>query len=247
MDIDDAIRATERALDIGRQQFPDDPNFKTAEADFARLLNDHERSLRALRSAFLTNSRDPYIAARLARIHERQGDTTAAMEVLHRALEQNPNDKQLNFSYAEVLRVTNPSATHDLIYHFRRAFTKWDDNYEAQFWYARYAFESEDSDRRLEAKLIFRRLRDVPMRSDARHRVRDRITVDAQPKRIKGTVARMQFGFGFITTDGRGDTIFFHRNDIDDTTWDDLVDGSRVAFEIAFTFGGPLAVQVEIA
>jgi tetratricopeptide (TPR) repeat protein len=61
-DIDEAVRNVERALDEARQKFPEETLFKTAEADFARLLSDDDRAARALEWAFRTNPRDPYIA-----------------------------------------------------------------------------------------------------------------------------------------------------------------------------------------
>lgn len=244
--IDDAIRDVERVLESGRQQFPDEPLLHTAEADFARLLKDNNRSLIALRSAFITNPRDPYIATRLARVYEDRGDLQSAEDCLRTALANNGTDKQLNFRYAEVLRAIDASDGEKLAYHFRRAFTKWDDNHEAQFWYARYAFESDDAEKRREAKEIFRRLRNVQMEHDARVRIRDRISNGAtHPLRFTGTVSRMEIAHGFVTADGRGEDVFFHNNDVDQATWDDLRRGSRIRFDIGFTFGGPLALNIE--
>ena len=39
-----------------------------------------------------------------------------------------------------------------LAYHFERAFTPRDRNYEAQFWFSRYAFESDDKRLQLKSK-----------------------------------------------------------------------------------------------
>lgn len=244
-DIDDTIRKIERALETARQQFPAESVFRTAEANFASLLNDHKRSAKALQSAFRRNPRDPYIATRLARIYEREGKPEAARDVLHQALERNPTNRQLHFSYAEILRDIDPSNTDNLAYHYRRAFIKWDDNYEAQFWYARYAFGDEDVDRRREAKDIFRRLREVYMENDARHKVRDLVADEAQPRRFTGTVSRVEMSYGFVKTDGRGDEVFFHQNDVHEAACNDLVAGKRVSFHMGFTFAGPRALQIE--
>jgi len=241
--IDDAIRDVERVLERGRQQFPDEPMLDTAEADFARLLRDHTRSFAALRAAFAANPRDPYITTRLARMYEDRDDLASAEECLRRALGSNRTDKQLNFRYAEVLRTIDPSDSERLAYHFKRAFTLGDENHEAQFWYARYAFESDDAEKRREAKDIFRRLRSVRMGHEARIRVRDRMSNGAQqtPTLFTGTVSRIEIAHGFVSADGRGDDIFLHNSDIDGVSWDDLRRGSRVEFHIGFNFGGPLA------
>lgn len=160
-------------------------------------------------------------------------------------MESNRNDRQLNFRYAEVLRAIDPSDNERLAYHFKRAFTPGDDNHEAQFWYARYAFESDDAGKRREAKEIFRRLRSVRMGHEARIRIRDRMSNGTQnPKLFTGTVSSMEIAHGFVTADGRGDDIFMHNSDVDGVPWDDLRRGGRVAFHIGFNFGGPLALDV---
>jgi cold shock CspA family protein len=244
-DIDEAVRQVERVLERGRQQFPDEPRLASAEADFARLLRDDERSLAALKAAFASNPRDPYVATRLARVYEDRNDLASAEECLRRSLQTNGADKQLHFRYAQVLRAIDPTDAERLAYHFKRAFTSGDNNHEAQFWYARYAFESDDTEKRREAKTIFRRLRSVPMGHGARIRVRDRMSNGALiPSRFTGTVSRVEVAHGFVSADGRGDEIFLHASNVDGESWDDLRRGDRVAFHIGFNFGGPLALEV---
>jgi tetratricopeptide (TPR) repeat protein/cold shock CspA family protein len=246
-DIDDAIRQVERTLETARQQFPEESVFRTAEATFASLLKDSERSVRALQAAFQRNPRDPFIAIRLARVYEKEGDLAASREVLHQALERNPSNKQIHFTYAEILRVLTPSDVENLAYHYRKAFAKWDDNHEAQFWYARYAFDDRDADKRREAKDIFRRLREIYMQNDARHTVRDRTFDGGRPKRFEGTISRIAINYGFVTTDGRGDEVFFHRNGAHSTDWKELLAGKRITFEMGFAFSGPVALKIQTA
>lgn len=245
-EIDDTVRQVERILERGRQQFPDKPRLATAEADFARLLREQPRSLAALKAAFSANPRDPYIATRLARVYEDADDLASAEECLRRALNSNGTDKQLNFRYAEVLRAIDSSDKERLIYHFKRAFTSGDENHEAQFWYARYAFESDDSEKRNEAKEIFRRLRNVRMGHEARTKVRDRMSNGAQtPSLFAGTISRIEAAHGFVTVDGRGDEVFLHTSGVEGMLWDGLRRGSRVEFHIGFNFGGPLALNAQ--
>lgn len=218
-----------------------------AEADFARLLRYYDRSFVVLKAAFAANPRDPYIATRLARVYQDRGEPQSAEECLRKALESNRSDRQLYFRYAEVLRSINPSDVEKLAYYFRRAFTPGDDNHEAQFWYARYAFESDDGEKSREANDIFRRLRNVRMGHDARIRIRDTISNgDSLPTRFTGTVSRTEIAHGFVVVDGRGDVVFFHKSNVDEAAWDDLGSGSRVGFNVGFTFGGPRALNVHL-
>lgn len=55
----------------------------------------------------------------------------------------------------------------------------------------------------------------------------------------------MEIAHGFVTADGRGEDIFFHSSDVDRATWNRLRSGSRIRFDIGFTFGGPLALNIE--
>jgi len=247
-DIDDAVRQVEQVLERGLQEFPDEPRFATAEADFARLLRDQPRSLAALKAAFAANPRDPYIATRLARVYEDAGDLASAEGCLRKALNSNRSDKQLNFRYAEVMRAMDPTDTERLAYHYKRAFTSGDNNHDAQFWYARYAFDSDDAQKRREAKDIFGHLRGVPMGHEARIRVRDRMSNGAPtPSLYTGVVSRIEAAHGFVTVDGRGEEVFLHKSGVDGMPWDDLRRGSRVAFHIGFNFKGPLAFDVRPA
>jgi tetratricopeptide (TPR) repeat protein/cold shock CspA family protein len=244
-DVDESIRQTERVLQEGKQQFPDDPNIRRVEARFARLINDHERSFRALDQAFQINPRDPDIATRLASTHEKRGDILKARDILGQALSNNGMNKQLNFHYGQILRKIDPNDMDNVLYHFRRAFADGDGNYEAQFWYARYAFESDEPGVAAESKDMFQYLRtNAPVRLKERRRIRDTVTVNGSPKQFLGIVSRVEARHGFITMDGRGENLFFHGNDLQTTSLDGLRRGQKVVFNIGFTFNGPQGCAV---
>jgi Flp pilus assembly protein TadD len=241
-EVDEAIRSVEAHLERAQQQFPDEQFLLTAEADFGGLLRDNERSNSALRRAFEANVRDPYIASRLARLLEENGDLAGAEEVLTRALEGNRGDKQLNFQYANVLRRAGSTSKDVLVYHYRRAFTKWDTNYEAQFWFARYAFESDVDNDRTESKEAFRHLREAPLAHDVRVKIRDIIGGETSPNPFYGRLIRREFGHGFIERDGVGDRIFCHKRFVKD--WESIALNESVQFAVGFSFAGAVALQV---
>lgn len=199
----------------------------------------------ALGRAFKVNKRDPYIAGRLAAMYEKRGDLTNASEVLTTALESSRGDKQLNYQYATVLRRSDLKDVSPLIYHYRRAFTNGDTNYEAQFWFARFAFESAETRDRGESKEAFRRLRQTPMAHASRVEIRDWISVDGQSRWFIGKVVRLEYAYGFIEMEGAGDWIFLHKADNGAEGWADLRQGDRVRFNIGFSFNGAVALSVE--
>ena len=244
--IDEAIRNAERVFAEARQRYPGDPYMLVEESEFAKLLQDNSRSIDALKRARAANPRDPFIAARLASVAVATGDSVSARTILEEALEGNQNDKRLNFQYAELLRTQTDTPRNELPYYYRRAFIKWDQNYESQFWYARFAYESNTPGQVTEAREVFRHLRDVPVTHQARIEVRDFIGGLDSQQRFSGTVTRVEASHGFVSVDGRGDTIFFHETDVAAGTWDHLSAGRRVIFFIGFSLRGPKATDVHL-
>jgi len=51
-------------------------------------------------------------------------------------------------------------------------------------------------------------------------------------------------GFGFITVDGEEKDLFFHRNELQDVTFEELNEGDRVSFEKSDSDKGPNATNV---
>jgi tetratricopeptide (TPR) repeat protein len=243
-EIDAAVRSVEDLLQHGLQQYPEDQFLLLAEADYSQLLQNHERSFAALRRAFEANRRDTYIASRLARLQEQRGSLADARQIVHDALQANRGDHQLNFQYASVLRREGETEQTVLLYHYRRAFTKWDTNYEAQFWFARYSFESANPVEREESKEVFKRLRRTPMSFDLRRQVRDTIGDRGLPRTLFGAIVRLDYTHGFVARDGTADWIFFHRNDSLPEEWARWRIGLRVTFNIGFTFNGAVALNL---
>jgi thioredoxin-like negative regulator of GroEL/cold shock CspA family protein len=244
--IDEGVRDAERAFESARQRYPGDSYVLTTESEFAKLLEDHERSFEALKRARTSNPRDPFIASRLAAILVKRDDRKTALEYIKTALESNRGDKRLNFQYAELLRANNETSIEDLIYYYHRAFTKWDRNYESQFWYARFAFESSDREKYRESKEVFKHLREIPLPYNDRSRLRDALGGLRTPRQYSGVIARIEAIYGFVSIDGRGDWVFFHENDVIEDIWGYLTSGTRVIFNIGFSLGGPKALNLQL-
>ncbi|MBW3570797.1 MAG: SIR2 family protein [Gemmatimonadetes bacterium] len=244
-EIDEAIRVVENPLQRWLQEHPDDPHLLTAEADFSTLLRDNDRSVRALRRAFEANPRDRYVTIRLARVLEDKGDLEGARDMLRAALDANRGDRALNFRYAMVLRELGVVDRATLLHHLRRAFTEGDTNHEAQFWYARYAFESVKAEDRDLGRELFKRLREIPMAHEARLEIRDTIAADNGPTVFAGAIVRLEAAYGFAQRDGVADWIFVHRNNVEEADWGKLRLRTRVAFNIGFSYAGVRALNLE--
>ena len=63
-----------------------------------------------------------------------------------------------------------------------------------------------------------------------------------------GTIARLtDKGFGFIKREGQEKDLFFHSNDLQGVTFDQLQEGAKVTFEIEQGPKGPSAKNVQLA
>ncbi|MDF5712521.1 MAG: cold shock domain-containing protein [Rhizonema sp. NSF051] len=246
-DIEEAIRAIEKILETTKQKYPEDSFVNNSEADFGIIINDNKRVLKALENAFKNNYRDPYITMRLANFYKSKNQLESAKSCLQKALNSLTLNKELNYEYAQILSMIDSSNIESLIYYYKKAFSKGDQNYYAQFWYARYLFESNDLEKINESKKIFSNLRKAPIQYEIRIKILDYIKDNSANKLFLGRVHRLEAEHGFVVVDGRGDNIFFHRNNVGDKTWNSLKAGSRISFNIGFTFSGPVAIKVQIS
>ncbi|HUY05440.1 MAG TPA: cold shock domain-containing protein, partial [Candidatus Paceibacterota bacterium] len=65
------------------------------------------------------------------------------------------------------------------------------------------------------------------------------------PSMEQGTVAKKtDKGFGFIKRDGQDKDLFFHANELQNISFDELQEGDKVSFEVGESPKGPNAVNV---
>jgi cold shock CspA family protein len=157
-----------------------------------------------------------------------------------------PGDKELNSQYAKSLRAGGERDPETLAYYFRRAFTRGDTNFEAQFWYARYSFERRDAGAREESRQLFQHLREAPMPHEERVRIRDVLRQDEQDTIFTGAVTKREETYGFVQRDGIADEIFCHRDNTNEQQWSNLRVGTRVAFKVGFSFAGIRALELQV-
>lgn len=63
-----------------------------------------------------------------------------------------------------------------------------------------------------------------------------------------GTIARLtDKGYGFISREGEEKDLFFHSNELQGVSYDELREGDTVSFEVAQGEKGPSAVKVSKA
>jgi len=64
----------------------------------------------------------------------------------------------------------------------------------------------------------------------------------------EGTVAKvLDKGFGFISREGEDKDLFFHSNELQNVSFDDVKEGDKVTFDVEDGMKGPQAVNVSKA
>jgi len=246
-EIDRLLQDVEETLDNALQRFPEDEFMLSAEAELANLLHDDDRAYAALDAAFKRNQRSPFIATRLARVLDKRGQTRDALEVLHTAVDANPADQRLHFSYAMMLRESpeNDASVDTMLHHLRRSFTPGDRKLDAQFWFGTYLYLNGTAESIEQSREVFRALWMSPLPYRVKATVREMYrNPDGSEASFTGTVNRLNASSGWIVRDGTNDRIMVREQNLDPEEWRSLSERGRVRFAIGFCFGGPVALTV---
>lgn len=235
------IKEVEKTISRVIQLFPDDDYIREIEAQFNTLLHNNAKALTALQHAFSINKRSSYIASRLAKIFESNGQINESIKVLQDCLEINPSEKHINYQLAMLLINYRQGNNDDVIFHLRRSFTIGDNNYSAQFWYARYMYLFGEQNDAME---LFKQLGSLNIDNRIKQEPRGTVVENGTNKIFLGTVSTLETSYSFITRDSYQDSIFTYVNYNDKDEWENLRYHMRVKFNLAFNFKGPVALNV---
>lgn len=240
--VSDAIKSAEETIRNGLKRFPGDSHLLTEEATLARLLENDERAERALHRAFEGNKKSQLIARRYAIVLRARGKLEEAREVLRQALEYNPGSQDLNFDFAQISRLIEPSIDVErpdfLLSYYQRSFAKGDKNYRAQLLCAR---QLSLAGRISEAKVLYDGLKAASVPFAAKSAVKEEVLQDrTTPRAFNGSVMKRFGSYGFIELDhNRIHCYFDNRSLVDKEELPSI--GDRVSVTLGFSFFGPAA------
>ena len=236
------IKDIEKSLQAAKQHFPEQEFILDIEARFKETIDNEPRAQEILKQAYEINKASPYIALRYAKTLENRGEKDEAVKVLEQTIKVNPNEKDVCFRYAYLLSL-QPNPNYTLISsYYRRAFTLGDNRYEAQFWYARALYLSNESEKASEQFKILSRAKVNP---EFKKMPRGIMNSKEEVKTFKGSVSRIEANYAFIIREAFSDQIFLYRHTLK-LEWSKIKVGSRISFEIMFTYSGPVAVNIKL-
>jgi len=238
--IEKRMKDFEKIISEAKQFFPGHEFILELEAKFNETLDDEPKAIELLKEAYEANKASPYLAIRYAKLLEKHDDLLEAIKTLSSTLELNPNDRDVNYQLASLKRRFNPIDYESYIYLYRRAFTKGDTRYEAQFWYARSMYLSGEEGK---AKEIFRNLSTARMSPYAKNKIRGIVNSKENMIEFSGIIVRQESSYAFIQRNKYGDDIFFY-HDFSINNWDNFKIGTRVVFNLAFNYKGPICINV---
>jgi tetratricopeptide (TPR) repeat protein len=237
----DTAKDFERYVQEGLQRFPLNEHLLALESDYRKLVHENTQAETALRKAFNANPRHEWIAIRLARTLDLAGKADEAKQVIIRCLQENPSSKRVHYELA-MLYMKQGGDRALIADHLRRSFTSGDQNYDAQFWYAREQFLAGNT---ADAKTIFNALRSANIPLQLRNEVRGTVTDETGRSRVYvGNVANIEDAYMFVRCPDFAADIFVHRTRAPDEDWSRFSRGSRVAFTLGFTMRGATASTI---
>lgn len=241
-DVTAATKSVEQALSAGLQQFRSDEHLLALESEYAGMLQDGERAIKALTKAVAKNAASAFVAKALSRLYEAQTNYEAARKTLEDALRVIPGEKALNGALARLLDRYFRTEGREAEACWRRSFTEGDTNYTSQFWFARRLYLNEKVD---ESLVKFAKLKLVHLPRALKVKISGRIRDEAGSLKIfKGVILRLEVDYALLTPFGQQRQVMLHCSEVAEDRWKMLRRNDAVDITIGFNYLGPAAKLV---
>lgn len=236
----DAIKNAEEILSVALQTYPDDEVLLSEESRFAEIINDNDRSVKALVRAFSKNSANGHIASRLSSYYLSIGNEKEAFATLNAALKANPTNKSVHASLARIYSSKGDVYKDEAEYHWQHSFTDGDRNSLNQLLYSRQLYINGKMNEYTEQVNKLKLLRVSP---NTRHMLREIIkTPDGYNVVYVGRIYKKEATYALIDTLGFTNHHYLHYSNCPVELWDDLKVNDEVSYNLGFTFSGTAAV-----
>jgi len=241
-DVTAATKSVEQALSAGLQQFRSDEHLLALESEYAGMLQDGERAIKALTKAVAKNAASAFVAKALSRLYEAQTNYEAARKTLEDALRVIPGEKALNGALARLLDRYFRTEGREAEACWRRSFTEGDTNYTSQFWFARRLYLNEKVD---ESLVKFAKLKLVHLPRALKVKISGRVRDEAGSLKIfKSVISRLEVDYALLTPFGQQRQVMLHCSEVAEDRWKMLRRNDAVDITIGFNYLGPAAKLV---
>lgn len=237
----DAVKNAEELISIALQSYPDDEVLLSEESRFALLINDNDRSIKALEKAFAKNNANGHVASRLSSYYLSVGRESDAFTTLNAALKTNPTNKLVNAALAKIYSDKGDAFKDEAEYHWRHSFTDGDRNSINQLLYSRQLYINGKTNEYNEQVIKLKQIRVSP---NTRHMLRGIIkTPSGESVIYTGRVYRKEATYALIDTIGFSSPHYLHYTSCHEDIWDELKVNDNVNYNLGFTFSGTAAVM----
>lgn len=239
IEFDDKVEEAVVRLRRAQQDFPNEAEFPNAEGQLWNKLGESEKALMAFTKAIAVRPRNSGAFARLSKIHKVGGRHSEASQILAKALEQFPDDKNVHLQMAILKFNMETETAAEVEFHLKSSFGPGDHNYDARFMLAEFLFWAGRAD---ESKKLFD---EIDAKAPEKFRRPAPATDDVITSKLgeyAGTIESIKDRFFFIRFGGYPSAIFSHMSSLRGVNFDELQVGASIMFKIRFNRRGPIAM-----
>lgn len=235
------VNELSQLIDEHIQRNPGDGPMTLLRSDFLRRIGEHPNAISVLERFHKGNPNNPAISRVLAEALSITGDLEGGIDILRATVLATTGDVVANLAFAKMLMKQNEELNaNSILTYLRRSFSDGDTHYEARLLYAR-------------ANLLYGDLKRGEAEFEQLHKAyiqnRDKPTAPVElpgngPKRFTGTVMSKKVGFAFLNSSELKFNVYFQKSSVNPEIWAALDRGMPVTFTLAFTYRGPVAIDI---
>ena len=222
---------------------PGDGPMTLLRSDLLRRIGQHPRAISLLEAFHKNNPTVTSISRVLAEALSTSDDLERGIEILKSTVLRTPGDMSVNLAFAKLLMKQDELAnSSSIISYLRRSFSDGDSHYEARLLYARACLLYGDIER---GKAEFDMLRNVYI--DNRDKLIYPVEQSNIPKCYEGMVVNKGPGYCFVSSpELRFNAYCKSTNIADNSQWSTIDRGVPVRFTLAFSYHGPMAINLSL-
>lgn len=236
------INELSHLIDEHMQRNPGDGPMTLLRSEFLRRIGEYPNAISVLERFHKGNPNNAAISRVLAEALSIAGNLEGGIEILRATVLATTGDVVANLAFAKLLIKQNEEVNaNTILAYLRRSFSDGDTHYEARLLYARANLLYGDLKR---GETEFEQLNKAYIQNRDKPIAPVELPGDG-PKRFVGTVMSKTVGYAFLNSSELRFNVYFKNSSVNPEIWSTLDRGMPVMFTLAFTYRGPIAIDVE--